>query len=141
PGAPPSPSPIHQDPALVRRTIRDFFTTETHQVYVDQVKEYRRILEFVSHFMPRLKSKVTLYTDPEPIMDHFAVEAQVTKALESKVWLRSGGYLVIGRTEALTAIDVNTGRCVGRRKQERTILRNKLEPAQERSDQVRTGNS
>src|SRR5262249_56142023 len=128
PGAPPSPSPIHQDPALVRRTIRDFFTTETHQVYVDQVKEYRRILEFVSHFMPRLKSKVTLYTDPEPIMDHFAVEAQVTKALESKVWLRSGGYLVIGRTEALTAIDVNTGPFVGPPNHATTIFTPNLKP-------------
>src|SRR5581483_3675843 len=136
----PSPSPIHQDLDLVTRTIRDFFTTETHQVYVDQVKEYRRILEFVSHFMPRLKSKVTLYTDPEPIMDHFGVEAQVTKALESKVWLRSGGYLVIGRTEALTAIDVNTGRFVGRRNQEETIFRTNLEAAEEVVHQLRLRN-
>ena len=136
----PAPSLIHQDIDLVTRTIRDFFTTETHQVYVDQVKEYRRILEFVSHFMPRLKSKVTLYTDPEPIMDHFGVEAQVTKALESKVWLRSGGYLVIGRTEALTAIDVNTGRFVGRRNQEETIFRTNLEAAEEVVHQLRLRN-
>jgi ribonuclease G len=135
-----APSLIHQDLDLVTRTIRDFFAVETHQVFVDQVKEYRRILEFVSHFMPRLKSKIALYTEPEPIMDHFGVEKQISQALESKVWLRSGGYLVIGRTEALTAIDVNTGRFVGRRSQEETIFKTNLEAAQEVVHQLRLRN-
>jgi ribonuclease G len=135
-----APSLIHQDLDLITRTIRDFFAMETHQVYIDQVKEYRRILEFVGHFMPRLKSKVTLYTEAEPIMDHFGVEEKITKALESKVWLHSGGYLVIGRTEALTAIDVNTGRFVGRRSQEETIFKTNLEAAQEVVHQLRLRN-
>ena len=136
----PAPSLIHQDLDVVTRTIRDFFAVETHQVYIDQVKEYRRILEFVSHFMPRLRSKITLYTDPEPIMDHFGVEEKITRALESRVGLRSGGSLVIGRTEALTAIDVNTGRFVGRRNQEETIFKTNLEAAEEVVHQLRLRN-
>ncbi|OGQ84481.1 MAG: ribonuclease G [Deltaproteobacteria bacterium RIFCSPLOWO2_12_FULL_60_19] len=136
----PSPSLIHQDLDLISRTIRDFFTTETHSVVVDQVKEYRRILEFVGQFMPRLKSKITLYTETEPIMDRYGVEAKITKALERKVWLRSGGYLIIERTEALTAIDVNTGRFVGKRSQEETILRTNTEAVQEIVRQLRLRN-
>lgn len=135
-----APSPIHQDLDLIARTIRDFFTTETHQVIIDHVKEYRRILDFVGHFMPRLKSKITLYTQTEPIMDRYGVEEKIAKALEPKVWLHSGGYITIERTEALTAIDVNTGRFVGKRNQEETILKTNLEAAQEIVHQLRLRN-
>ena len=135
-----APALIHQDLDLITRTIRDFFTTETHQVFIDQVKEYRRILEFVGNFMPRLKSKIALYTETEPIMDRFGVEEKITKALERKVWLHSGGYITIERTEALTAVDVNTGRFVGKRNQEETILKTNLEAAQEIVRQLRLRN-
>ncbi len=135
-----APALIHQDLDLIARTIRDFFATDTHQVFVDQVKEYRRMIDFVGHFMPRLKSKVTLYTEAEPIMDRFGVEEKISHALESKVWLRSGGYIIIERTEALTAIDVNTGRFVGRRNQEETILKTNLEATQEIVHQLRLRN-
>jgi ribonuclease G len=135
-----APALIHQDLDLITRTIRDFFTVETHQVFIDHVKEYRRILDFVGQFMPRLKSKIVLYTGAEPIMDHYAVEEKIHKALERKVWLRSGGYITIERTEALTAVDVNTGRFVGKRNQEETILRTNLEAAQEIVRQLRLRN-
>ena len=135
-----APSLIHQDLDLIARTIRDFFATETHQVFIDHVKEYRRILDFVGHFMPRLKSKIMLYTQTEPIMDHYGVEEKIVKALERKVWLHSGGYITIERTEALTAIDVNTGRFVGKRNQEETILKTNLEAAQEIVHQLRLRN-
>ncbi|MBI2989413.1 MAG: Rne/Rng family ribonuclease [Deltaproteobacteria bacterium] len=135
-----APSLIHQDLDLIARTIRDFFTTDTHQVVIDHVKEYRRILDFVGHFMPRLKSKITLYTQTELIMDHYGVEEKITKALERKVWLHSGGYITIERTEALTAIDVNTGRFVGKRNQEETILKTNLEAAPEIVHQLRLRN-
>ena len=135
-----APALIHQDLDLISRTIRDFFAMETHQVFVDQVKEYRRILEFVGHFMPRLKSKITLYTGAEPIMEHFGVEEKISQALESRVWLHSGGYIIIERTEALTAIDVNTGRFVGKRNQEETILKTNLEAVQEIVHQLRLRN-
>ena len=135
-----APALIHQDLDLITRMIRDFFTVETHQVFIDHVKEYRRILDFVGQFMPRLKSKIVLYTGAEPIMDHYAVEEKIHKALERKVWLRSGGYITIERTEALTAVDVNTGRFVGKRNQEETILRTNLEAAQEIVRQLRLRN-
>ena len=89
------------------------------------------MLDFVDQFMPRLKPKIKLYTEPRPILDHFGVEEQIAKALEPKAWLRSGGYIIIGRTEALTAIDVNTGRFVGKRNQEDIILKTNLEAARE----------
>lgn len=135
-----APSIIHQDLDLISRTIRDFFTTETHQVVIDNVKEYRRILDFVGHFMPRLKSKITLYSHAEPIMDHYGIEEKIAKALERKIWLRSGGYITIERTEALTAIDVNTGRFVGKRDQEETVLKTNLEAAPELVRQLRLRN-
>ncbi|MEK7783337.1 MAG: Rne/Rng family ribonuclease, partial [Candidatus Binatota bacterium] len=135
-----APSLIHQDLDLIARTIRDFFTTDTHQVVMDQIKEYRLILDFVGHFMPRLKSKITLYTQAEPIMAHYGIEEKITKALERKVWLHSGGYITIERTEALTAIDVNTGRFVGKRNQEETIFKTNLEAAQEIVRQLRLRN-
>ncbi len=136
----PAPSLIHQDLDLVSRTIRDFVTTETQQVMVDQAKDHRRILEFVGHYMPRLKSRIKLYNESEPIMDHFGIEEKIQRALEPKVWLNSGGHLVIDRTEALYAIDVNTGRYVGKRNQEETILKTNLEATREIVRQLRLRN-
>lgn len=135
-----APALIHQDLDLIARTIRDFFTTETNQVVIDNVKEYRRVLDFVGHFMPRLKSKITFYSQPEPVMDHYRIEEQIAKALERKVWLRSGGYITIDRTEALTAVDVNTGRFVGKRNQEETVLKTNLEATREIVRQLRLRN-
>ena len=131
---------IHQDLDLVARTVRDFFTPDTHRVMVDQAKEYRRLLDFVGHFMPRLKPKITHYTQPEPIMEHFGIEDKIHKALERKIWLKSGGHIIIERTEALIAVDVNTGRYVGKRNQEETILRTNLEAAIEIVTQLRLRN-
>jgi ribonuclease G len=135
-----APSLIHQDLDLIARTIRDFFTTETHQVVIDHVKDYRRILDFVGHFMPRLKAKITLYSRAGPLMDHYRVEEQIVKALERRIWLKSGGYITIERTEALTAIDVNTGRFVGKRDQEETVLKTNLEATHEIVRQLRLRN-
>jgi ribonuclease G len=131
---------IHQDLDLIARTIRDFFTTETEQVVIDSSKDYRRIVDFVYHFMPRLKSKILLYTEKEPLFEHHAIEEKITKALERRIGLRSGGSIVIERTEALTAVDVNTGRFVGKRSQEETILKTNLEATQEVVRQLRLRN-
>ncbi len=136
----PAPSLIHQDLDLVSRTIRDFVTTETQQVMVDQAKDHRRILEFVGHFMPRLKSRIMLYNESEPIMDHSGIEEKIQRALEPKVWLHSGGHLIIERTEALYAIDVNTGRYVGKKNQEETILKTNMEATREIVRQLRLRN-
>jgi ribonuclease G len=135
-----APILIHQDLDLITRTIRDFFTTDTEQVVIDSNKDHRRITDFVRHFMPRLRSKVVLYGEQEPLFERYGIEEKIQKALDRRVGLRSGGYLVIERTEALTAIDVNTGRFVGKRNQEETIFRTNLEAAQEVVRQLRLRN-
>ena len=136
----PAPSLIHQDLDLITRAIRDFFTTETTQVVIDSAKDHRRIVDFVRNFMPRLKSKIVLYNDKESLFDRYGIEEKIEKALERRVWLKSGGHIIIERTEALTAIDVNTGRFVGKRSQEETIFKTNLEATQEIVRQLRLRN-
>ncbi|HSE86590.1 MAG TPA: Rne/Rng family ribonuclease [Candidatus Binatia bacterium] len=135
-----APSLIHQDLDLIARTLRDFFTADTEQVVIDSAKDQRRIMDFVRQFMPRLKTKIVLYSGAEPLFDRHGIEEKIAKALDRRVWLRSGGYIIIERTEALTAIDVNTGRFVGKRNQEETIVRTNLEAAQEIVRQLRLRN-
>jgi ribonuclease G len=139
-GSASAPSLIHQDLDLILRTVRDFVTSDTQQVLIDNAKEYRRVLDFVRQFMPRLKSTIVRYDGTEPLLDHFGVEGMIPKALERKVWLRSGGYITIEQTEGLVAIDVNTGRFVGKRNQEETVLRTNLEAAHEVVRQLRLRN-
>jgi len=135
-----APSLIHHDLDLIARTIRDFFTADTEQVVIDSAKDHRRIMDFVRQFMPRLKPKIVLYSGAEPLFDRHGIEEKIAKVLDRRVWLRSGGYIIIERTEALTAIDVNTGRFVGKRNQEETIVRTNLEAAQEVVRQLRLRN-
>jgi ribonuclease G len=135
-----APSLIHQDLDLIARSIRDFFTPDTEQLVIDSSKDYRRIMDFVGQFMPRLKSKIVLYSGAEPLFERYTIEEKIERALERRVWLRSGGYIIIERTEALTAIDVNTGRFVGKRNQEETIVKTNLEAAQEVVRQLRLRN-
>jgi ribonuclease G len=135
-----APSLIHQDLDLITRTIRDFFSNDTEQVVIDSPKDQRRVVDFVRHFMPRLRSKIVTYTGKEPLFEQQGIEEKVVKALDRRVWLRSGGYIIIERTEALTAVDVNTGRFVGKRNQEETILKTNLEAAQEVVRQLRLRN-
>ena len=135
-----APALVHQDLDLITRTIRDFFTTDTEQVVIDSAKDHRRVVDFVRHFMPRLKSKIVLYAERQPLFEHYGIEEKIAKAVERRVWLRSGGYIVIERTEALTAIDVNTGRFVGKRNQEDTIFKTNLEATQEVVRQLRLRN-
>ncbi len=135
-----APAMLYYDMDQVQRTVRDLFTPEIGHVWVDSPHEHQRMLELVETLAPRLKGRLGLYEGAEPIFDHFEVEAQIDKALDRKVWLKSGGTLVIERTEALTAIDVNTGRYVGKKNQEETILRTNLEAAEEVVRQLRLRN-
>jgi ribonuclease G len=135
-----APALIHQDLDLIVRAIRDFFTADTVQVIVDSPKDQRRIIDFVHNFMPRLKSKIVLHSEKTPLFEQHGIEDKIIKALERRVWLRSGGYIIIERTEALTAVDVNTGRFVGKRNQEETILKTNLEATQEVVRQLRLRN-
>jgi len=136
----PGPVLIHTELDIVLRLLRDSFSYEIERILVDDKEEFEKILAFVKRFMPRLSHTVEYYRGKEPIFDAYGIEAEVNRALGSKVWLKSGGYLIIDQTEALTTIDVNTGRFVGRSNLEDTILRTNLEAVEEMSYQLRLRN-
>ncbi len=136
----PATSLLYNDLDVALRVVRDLFASDVEKLWCDDRESYDRILEFVQSYMPRLRARVALYEAEEPIFDHFQIEAQIERALERKVWLKSGGYLVFDQAEALTAIDVNTGRFVGKRNQDETVLRTNLEAAEEVVKQLRLRN-
>jgi ribonuclease G len=135
-----APALIHQDLDLVLRTVRDLFTTHVERLSVDAAADYARVLEFVQTTMPRLAPRVHHYQGVTPIFEQHGVESKIARALDRRVWLKSGGYLVIEQTESLTAIDVNTGRYVGKKSQEETVLRTNLEAAKQVVAQLRLRN-
>ena len=108
-----APALVHSEPGLLERTIRDHLTDDFTAIRVDSEDVYERVVEFVSAFNPDFVGKVRLYTKDRPILDAFRVTPEIEHALESKVWLKSGAYIVINQTEALVAIDVNSGKFVG----------------------------
>ncbi len=131
------PALIHRELTVSLRAVRDLLTHEADQLMVDSEETYEAIQSFLDTFMPRLKHAVRLYEKPEPIFDAFNLEGDITRALKRKVWLKSGGYIVIEHTEALVAIDVNTGRYVGKHNLEETILKTNLEAVKEIAYQIR----
>ncbi len=131
------PALVQKDLDLVFRIFRDLFTRDVTRLVVDSEAEYERCLEFVESLFPDLRSHLFLYTEDEPIFRSFGVEREIEKALRPKVWLRSGGYIVIEETEALVSIDVNTGRHVGKHDFEETVFKTNLEAAREIAHQVR----
>ncbi len=135
-----APSLLHTDLDIVFRVVRDLFTPKVDKLVVDSKQEYMQIKEFVDSFLPKLSSRVELYEKDEPIFDAYELEIEISRALGRKVWLKSGGYIVIDHTEALTAIDVNTGRYVGKRNPEDTILKTNLEAVKEIAYQLRLRN-
>ncbi|PIU54676.1 MAG: Rne/Rng family ribonuclease, partial [Deltaproteobacteria bacterium CG07_land_8_20_14_0_80_38_7] len=110
-----TPALIHEELDVLSRVVRDLFTEDIDRIVIDSVDAQKSVKEFVSKFMPRAKNRVEQYEGNEPVFDAFGIEIEITRALGQKVWLKSGGYIIIEQTEALTAIDVNTGRFVGRR--------------------------
>ena len=136
----PPASLLYNDLDLALRVIRDMFSSDIDHLRCDDRATHERILNAVQEYMPRLRSRVLLYEGDEPIFDHFHIEPQIERALDRKVWLKSGGYLVFDQAEALTAIDVNTGRFVGKRSQEETILKTNLEAVGEVVNQLRLRN-
>ncbi len=131
---------LYADLDLALRAIRDLFSSDVERLWCDHPATHERIAQFVQQYMPRLRSRVSLYEGQEPIFDHFGIEPQIERALERKVWLKSGGYLVFDQAEALTAIDVNTGRFVGKKNQEETVLKTNLEAVDEVANQLRLRN-
>ena len=136
----PPASILYSDLDVALRTVRDLFSSEIDKLWCDDPETYERIEQFVQHYMPRLRARLTMYQGAEPIFDHFKIEPQIERALDRKVWLKSGGYLVFDQAEALTAIDVNTGRFVGKTNQDETVLRTNLEAAEEVVKQLRLRN-
>jgi ribonuclease G len=132
-------SVVHQDLDLVERLLRDQLSDDFTAIRVDSEEEYQRIVEFVDRIQPRMVKRVKLHTREEPILEAYGVQAEIDKAIKPRVWLRSGGYLVINQTEALVAIDVNTGKFVGRggTRLEDTITRTNLEAVEEIVRQIR----
>ncbi len=133
-----APAIVHRDLDLVQRILRDQFSGDFHAIRVDNEYEYERIVDFVSRFAPKLVNRVKLYTKETPILDQFSVQPEIDKAVKPRVWLRSGGYIVINQTEALVAIDVNTGKFVGKSNRlEDTITKTNMEAAKEIVRQIR----
>jgi ribonuclease G len=134
-----APALIYQEQSLVAKLLRDLLTDAYASIRIDNEEEYRRVVELVERFMPALAPRVKLYTKDFPIFEEYGVQAEIEKALRSKVWLKSGGYIVINQTEALVAIDVNTGRYVGKRtgRLEDTIVKTNLEAVKEIVRQLR----
>ena len=133
-----APAKLHSDLDIVERKLRDHLGQDYKAIRVDSEVEYQRILRFVERFQPALLDRVKLYTGREPIYDAFGIAKDLEKAMRPKVWLKSGGYLVINQTEALVAIDVNTGRYTGKSDRlEDTVLKTNLEAAEEIVRQLR----
>jgi ribonuclease G len=138
-GQPPATC-VFQEPDLIERTVRDFLTEDVERIVVDSPKAYDRMREMISKISKRSADKVKLYTDPQPIFDRFGITRQLENAFSRQVHLKSGGYIVVDETEALVAIDVNTGRHKGGKDQEDAILRVNKEAAEEISRQLRLRN-
>jgi ribonuclease G len=133
-----APALIYHDLNLVERILRDQVTTSFSTIWVDTEHEYERILRFVSRFQPSLVKRVKLYSKDTPLFEQFNITDEINKALKSKVWLKSGGYIVINQTEALVAIDVNTGKYVGKTARlEDTIVKTNIDAIREIVRQIR----
>lgn len=131
---------VHADLPLAVRVVRDIVNAEIERVRVDDEDSYRRLQDFAVTFMPELAPLIELYADGRPLLDIYGIEDEINKALEHKVLLKSGGYLVIEQTEAMTTVDVNTGAFVGHRNLEDTIFRTNLEAAVTIARQLRLRN-
>ena len=132
-----APRLVYEEPPMVIRVIREHFTQEFRRLLIDDPAVHDQVVAYLKETDPDLVSKVSLYDEDLPIFERFHVEDQLRKALDRKVWLPSGGHVVIDRTEALTVIDVNTGRFVGHSNLEETVLQNNLEAAEEIAHQLR----
>ena len=136
-GRAPSPSLLHSELSVVLRAVRDLFSPDISRILIDSKEEMEKVKSFIRTFLPHAGNVVEYYSGEEPIFDALGIEIEISRALGKKVWLKSGGYIIIDETEALVAIDVNTGKFVGKRNLEDTILKTNLEAAKEIAYQLR----
>ena len=133
-----SPALIYHDLNLVERVLRDQVNADFSQIWVDTEDEYERVVRFANRFQPSLVRRIKLYTKDTPLFEEFGIQEEINRSLKSKVWLKSGGYLVINQTEALVAIDINTGKYVGKTQRlEDTIVKTNVDAVKEIVRQVR----
>ncbi len=135
-----APTLVYKDLTVTFRAVRDLLANEADKLIIDSREEYENVLNFLKKLMPDVKLSVELYEGRESIFDAYDIEGDVARALKKKVWLKSGGYIVIEQTEALVAIDVNTGRYVGKHNFDETILKTNLEAVKEIAYQIRLRN-
>ena len=133
----PAPAVIHRDLSVLLRLLRDLLNSDFDRVVIDDAEEFERARRFLEQVHPGVVDRLQLHQSDRSIFDHFKVEQQISKALETEVWLKSGAYLVINQTEALVAIDINTGKYVGKKRLEDTVLKTNLEAVTEIVRQIR----
>ncbi|MEW6427039.1 MAG: Rne/Rng family ribonuclease [Thermodesulfobacteriota bacterium] len=136
----PVPSLVYADLDVILRVVRDIFSPQVDRVVVDDRATFDRVYRFVETFAPRLTGKVHLYEGEQPVFEAYGIEMDISRSLDRKIWLRCGGYIIIENTEALTVIDVNTGRYVGKTDLEETIFKTNMEAVKEISYQLRLRN-
>lgn len=135
-----APRILYQDTGLIFRVIRDLYAHNLKRIIIDDQRLFLSVREFMKDYLPDLECEVILYDGDEPIFDAYGIEMEIEKIYQRKIWLKSGGYIVFDYTEALTVIDVNTGRYLGKKNLEDTILRTNLEAAKEIAYQIRLRN-
>jgi ribonuclease G len=136
----PAPCRLYKEPDVVERMVRDSLTEDIDRIVIDNKEEYNHIKDLVARISRRGRNRIKLYDGTSPIFEHFDVERQLESAFQRKVWLKSGGYLIFDETEALVAIDVNTGRHKGGKTQEEAIVEVNVEAAEEVARQLRLRN-
>lgn len=132
--------PVHQELDVELRALRDLMNEDVSVVWVDDAEVHKKVVKFVSQLMPKYKQNIVHYEDKKPLFDMYDVDLEISRSLDRKIWLKSGGYIVVDEAEALVVIDVNTGRFVGKKDLEDTILKTNLEAVREIAHQLRIRN-
>ena len=135
-----SPKLLYRELGLIFRIIRDFYSVNVDEIIVNNKSDFNELKSFISNYLPKFKSKLKFYDGIEPLFEKYNIEHDISKIFRRKIWLKSGGYITIDKTEALTAIDVNTGRYVGEKELEETVFQTNIEAAKEIAYQIRLRN-
>ncbi len=135
-----NPGHVHREPDIELRALRDFLNSNVDEVIVDNRRSFRKIQAFLTQFIPKYKNKIKLHNDLVPLFDEYNIDIEISRSLDRKIWLKSGGYLVFDEAEALTVVDVNTGKFVGKKDIEDTIVQTNLEAVKEIAHQLRIRN-
>ena len=131
------PRLLHKDESIIYRTVRDLFTRDIDKLIINDSDEYNKILDWIELLSPSYREKVEYFEPNRNIFEHYAIEGKIEKIIQKKIWLKNGGYIIIDPTEALTVVDVNTGKFVGGTNLEDTVLKTNLEAAEEIARQIR----